>query len=242
MMEPLQLGLADAAPTSEREASLRQRAFGSYNLHVKRPLGLAIAVPLLVVLSPVMLVIALAIVVDSGFPVLYRGQRGGFRGKPFHIFKFRSMVRDAETVGGGTTSLGDPRITRVGAFLRKTKLDEFPQLLNVIRGDMCFIGPRPELLRYTTRYAGDEKYILQVRPGITDFSSVEYINLAEVVGSGDADAVYERDVLGRKNELRIQYVAQMSARTDLRLFITTVWRAVLGVLGLLTRKRTHGDH
>ena len=195
----------------------------------------------MVVFAPVMLIVSLAVAVDSGLPIFYRGERGGFRGRPFHILKFRSMVADAELVGGGTTALGDPRITRVGAFLRKTKLDEFPQLLNVIRGEMCFIGPRPELLRYTSQYSGDEKYILEVRPGITDFSSVQYINLAEVVGAHDADAVYEREVLRHKNRLRIQYVAKMSPATDLRLFVTTVWRAGLGVLRILTRRRRDGD-
>lgn len=218
----------------EVEQRLLHKVAGTYNTRVKRVIGLALAAPLLVVLSPVLAAVSVAIVLDSGFPVLYQGERGGFRGEPFRIFKFRTMVRNAEQLGGGTTALGDPRITRVGAILRKTKLDEFPQLINVIRGDMCFVGPRPELLRYTSQYDALEKYILEVRPGITDFSSIQYINLDEVVGSEDADEVYEREVLHLKNQLRIQYVEQMSPRTDLRLFVTTVNRAVQRVLRHVT--------
>lgn len=233
----------EESPHGDLEARLQRQVGGVYNHFLKRPIGLIIALPLLVVLSPVLVVIAIAIVVDSGLPVFYRGERGGFRGKPFQIFKFRTMVPDAERVGGGTTALGDPRITKIGALLRKTKLDEFPQLLNIIRGEMCFIGPRPELLQYTSSYSGLDDYILQVRPGITDFSSIEFIDLAEVVGSGDADEVYEREVLTRKNQLRVQYVAQMSPLTDLRLFVATVWRSTLGVLKLPAKKLgRRGDH
>lgn len=225
------------------ERRIQRNVTGPYNTVLKPIIGLVIALPLLLLLSPVLGVIALAIIVDSGLPVLYRGERGGFRGRPFHIYKFRTMVRNADQIGGGTTALGDPRITRVGRLLRKTKIDEFPQLLNIIRGEMCFIGPRPELLRYTQQYRGLESYILQVRPGITDFSSIEYINLDEVVGADDADAAYERHVLHNKNQLRIKYVAQMSPLTDLRLFVITVIRAVKGVLRHVFRGGgSHGDH
>ena len=210
---------------SDRDVLLEKRAGGVYNKHIKPLIGRGIAVPLLVVLSPVFAVVSAAIIVDSGLPVFYRGQRGGLGGRPFRIFKFRTMVADADKIGGGTTALDDPRITRVGGFLRKTKMDEFPQLLNIIRGEMCFVGPRPELLRYTSQYSGPERYIVRVRPGITDFSSIEFINLDEVVGEADADAVYERNVLQRKNQLRIKYVEQMSPTTDLRLFTSTVGRA-----------------
>ncbi|WP_217633999.1 sugar transferase [Raineyella antarctica] len=238
---------ASGEPNQDREQSferrLERRVSGPYNLIFKPIVGPVIAVPLLVTLSPVLTVIALAIIVDTGLPVFYRGERGGFRGKPFRIYKFRTMVRNADQIGGGTTALADPRITRVGRLLRKTKLDEFPQLLNIIRSEMCFVGPRPELLQYTRQYAGLETYISKVRPGITDFSSIEYINLDEVVGAGDADAAYERDVLQRKNQLRIHYVEQMSPLTDLRLFVITVVRAVKGVLRHIFKGGgSHGDN
>jgi len=225
------------------EATLKRKAASFYNTQAKPVIGLVLAIPLLVLLSPVLAVIAIAIVLDSGFPIIYRGERGGLNGKPFKILKFRTMVQNAENIGGGTTALGDPRITRVGALLRKTKMDEFPQLFNIIRGDMCFIGPRPELLQYTTKYEGLETYILKVRPGITDFSSLEYIDLAEVVGGEDADDVYEREVLQHKNQLRIQYVARMSPLTDLRLFSVTVVRAFQGLFSkLLPKGAEHGNN
>ena len=235
--------MLDGSVNDHAVERLRARVSGPYNLYLKRPIGLILAVPLVVLLSPLLLLIAMAVVIDSGFPVLYRGERGGFRGTPFHIFKFRTMVRNAENIGGGTTALNDARITRVGSMLRRTKLDEFPQLLNIIKGDMCFIGPRPELLRYTSQYKGNEEFILQVRPGITDFSSITYLHLDKVVGSGDADAVYEREVLHHKNRLRIQYVAEMSPVTDARLFISTASRALAGFFRIASRRLgSNGDN
>lgn len=208
------------------EEKLRSRASGVYNRSAKRLLSLVLAVPLVAFLWPLYIAVAIAVIADSGFPVLYRAERGGYRGVPFRIMKFRTMVQDAERLGGGTTALHDPRITRVGAFLRATKLDEIPQLINILKGEMAFVGPRPELLQYTNRYSGLERYILEVRPGITDFSSITYINLSGVVGSQDADSVYETQVLQKKNALRLKYVATISPSTDLRIFLTTIVKTI----------------
>lgn len=175
----------------------------------------------------------MAIVIEDGFPVLYRPQRGGYHDKSFRIFKFRSMIKNADKIGGGTTALHDPRITKVGGFLRKTKLDEIPQLLNIINGTMSFIGPRPELLQYTNQYEGEEKLIFEVRPGITDFSSIEFINLDEIVGQGDVDEMYEKYVLKKKNALRIKYAKEVSLETDVRLFFMTVWRVIQKALSFI---------
>lgn len=199
------------------------KADGVYNRYVKRILDLLFALIFVVILSPFYLLIALAVVIDSGFPVFYRAQRGGYHDKPFRIFKYRSMVKDAEKLGGGTTALNDSRITRVGNILRKTKLDEIPQLFNIIIGEMSFIGPRPELLRYTSQYQGEELLIHRVRPGITDYSSIEFINLDEIVGGENADEMYEKLVLNRKNELRIKYAKTVSFPTDVKLLFITVW-------------------
>lgn len=204
-----------------------------YNKYVKRWLGFFLAIILILILWPFYFVIAAAVAIEDGFPVFYRPQRGGYGNNPFRIFKFRSMVKNADKIGGGTTALNDPRITKVGNFLRKTKLDEIPQLFNIIGGSMSFIGPRPELLRYTDQYEGEEKLIMQVRPGITDFSSVEFINLDEVVGSGNADEMYEKFVLKRKNELRVKYAKEVSFGTDCKLFFNTVWRVVDKALGFI---------
>lgn len=208
-----------------------------YNRYIKRLLDLFFALLLFLVLLPIYAVIAAAVVLDDGFPVFYRADRGGYKGKTFKIYKFRSMVKNADQIGGGTTALHDSRITRVGNFLRKTKLDETANLLNIIRGEMSFIGPRPELLRYTAQYQGLERYILEVRPGITDYSSDVFINLDEIVGSENADEMYERYVLKNKNALRIQYAADVSLKTDIQIFFKTVLDVLKKAFGFIFSKK-----
>lgn len=208
------------------EEQLKRRYDGFYNRVVKRVIDFGIALVLTVILSPVLLIVGLAVVAETGFPVLYRPQRGGYRNQPFRICKFRTMVKNADKIGGGTTALNDSRITKVGALLRKTKLDEIAQLFNVLNGSMAFVGPRPELLQYTNAYDEMEKNILNVRPGITDFSSIMLINLDEIVGAQNADEMYEKYVLKRKNQLRLKYVSQVSFVTDCKLFFYTAYRVI----------------
>ena len=212
-------------------------ADGIYNRYVKRVLDLILALILAIVLLPFYFLIGLAVVIDTGFPVFYRAQRGGYRDRPFRIFKYRSMVKNADQIGGGTTALNDSRITKVGNFLRKTKLDEIPQLFNIIKGDMSFIGPRPELLRYTEQYRGDELLIHRVRPGITDYSSIEFINLDEIVGGENADEMYEKYVLQRKNELRVKYACTVSFTTDVKLLFITIRDVLKKAFGFIFRKK-----
>lgn len=197
-----------------------------YNRHLKRWIGFIGAIVLIILLLPLYLIISLFIILDDGFPIFYCPLRGGYCNKPFRIFKYRTMIKDADKIGGGTTALKDPRITKVGNFLRKTKLDEIPQLFNILLGSMSFIGPRPELLKYVEKYEADEILIMKVRPGITDFSSVEFINLDEIVGTSNADEAYEKYVLKRKNELRIKYAKEVSFSTDCKLFFSTVWNVM----------------
>ncbi len=193
---------------------------------VKRVIDFVLSLVLLVILAIPIAIISFSIKVSSKGSVFYRGERGGYKNKPFRIFKFRSMVENAENIGGGTTRLGDPRITKVGKVLRKLKLDETANLINIVRGEMSFVGPRPELLRYTDKYEGMEKIIFDVRPGITDISSLKFISLDEIVGSGDADSVYEECVLEKKNLLRCEYVLKQSFFLDCYLFMMTVWFTV----------------
>ena len=195
---------------------------GVYNRYVKRIIGFLIAVPLSIFVLPLYCMISLAILIDDGPPVFYRPLRGGYKGKDFRITKFRTMVKNADQIGGGTTAERDPRITRVGRILRKTKLDETANLINILLGTMSFIGPRPELLQYTKQYEGEEKEILEVRPGVTDYSSLQFINLDEIVGAEDPDAMYEKLVLKKKNALRIQYAQTVCFSTDVRLFFQTL--------------------
>ena len=193
-----------------------------YNRVGKRLIGFVLSVPLIIGMLPFYLLISIAIVIDDGFPVFYRPLRGGYKNRNFRITKFRTMVKNADQIGGSTTADHDPRITRVGRFLRKTKLDETTNLFNILLGTMSFVGPRPELLQYTTKYQGQEKEILEVRPGITDYSSLTFINLDEIVGSDDPDTMYEKLVLKKKNALRIQYAETVSFFTDVKLFIKTI--------------------
>ena len=220
----------------QTQVSEKIKADGIYNRYIKRVLDLVLAVIFAVILAPIYLILALAVVVDTGLPVFYRAERGGYRNQPFRIFKYRSMVKDADKIGGGTTALNDSRITKVGNVLRKTKLDEIPQLFNIIKGDMSFIGPRPELLRYTSQYEGEELFIHRVRPGITDYSSIEFINLDEIVGGENADEMYEKYVLKRKNELRVKYAKTVSFTTDFKLLFITIWD-VLKKIGRFVFKR-----
>lgn len=208
---------------------------GIYNKFFKRVIDIILALVLAVALSPVYLIISLLIVIESGFPVLYRANRGGYKGKSFKINKFRSMVKNADKIGGGTTALNDSRITKVGAFLRKTKLDEITQLFNIIGGSMSFIGPRPELTQYTDNYDEMEKNILNVRPGITDFSSLTFISLDEIVGEGNADEIYEKYVLKKKNALRLKYVKEVSFKTDIKLFFATVFGVISKAINVIKK-------
>lgn len=205
-----------------------------YNRYIKRVIDFFAALVLLIIALPVFLIVGIAIAVDSGFPIFYKPLRDGYKSKPFHIYKFRTMVKDADK-GDGTTALNDPRITRVGKILRKIKLDEIPQLINVLNSTMSFIGPRPELLKYTSRYEGEEKLILEVRPGITDFSSIEFINLDEIVGEENPDEMYEKYVLKDKNRLRIKYAREVSAKTDAMLFLKTCWSVVKKTVNVLKK-------
>lgn len=217
--------------------NLEKKSKSFYNLILKRIIDFFLSFTLIVFLLPLIIVISLVIVFTSGFPVFYTPYRGGYKNKPFKIIKFRTMIKNADKIGGSTTALNDSRITKVGAFLRKTKIDEIPQLFNIFVGKMSFIGPRPELLKYTSQYEGEEEDILKVRPGITDFSSIEFINLDEIVGKENADEMYEKCVLKRKNELRIKYSHEVSFVTDFKLFFKTAFSVIKKAFKYIFRKR-----
>ena len=210
---------------------------GVYNRYIKRIIDLIVAIPFFIVALPLYLLISIAIVIEDGRPIFYRPFRGGYKNQPFKIFKFRTMVKNADQIGGDTTANHDPRITKVGSVLRKTKLDETANLINIIIGTMSFIGPRPELLRYTDEYKDEEKEILEVRPGVTDYSSIEFINLDEIVGAENADEMYEKFVLKKKNALRIKYAESVGFKTDCEIFFTTIWSVLKKTFGFLLMKK-----
>jgi len=183
----------------------------------------------LVILSPLFVVIAFAIKSDTSGPVFYRGVRTGLSGIPFRIMKFRTMVPDAESLGGRVTERDDTRVTRVGRVLRKHKLDELPQLVNVITGDMSIVGPRPEVAEYTALYTEEERLVLSVRPGITDYASIEFVQLGEAVGSDTQDGAFEdriRKVLEVKNALRVKYVREQTLIGDIKLILLTLRKLI----------------
>ncbi len=192
-----------------------------YKSYIKRPLDLVVSTFLLLILSPLLFIIAVIIKFTSKGPVIYKGVRSGLHNEQFEIFKFRTMIEDAELKGGGTTALNDPRIIPFGNFLRKYKLDELPQLINVFLSQMSLVGPRPELPFYTKNYSSDEKRILTILPGITDLSSVRFSSLDEIVGEKNADEEFEKIVLKEKNYLRLQYVDNVSFSLDIKIIIMT---------------------
>jgi lipopolysaccharide/colanic/teichoic acid biosynthesis glycosyltransferase len=193
---------------------------------MKRAFDLFFAVLGIVLLAPIFFVIAVLIKLDSRGPVFYRGVRVGQHGRPFRIFKFRTMRPDAELVGSTSTGHNDPRVTRVGRRLRPFKLDELPQLLNVLKGDMSIVGPRPEVEEHTSAYTEEEKIILSVLPGITDYASIRFFNLNKLVGSEDPRRVFIEKYRAEKNRLRVAYVLNQSIWTDLRIIFLTVARLV----------------
>jgi lipopolysaccharide/colanic/teichoic acid biosynthesis glycosyltransferase len=192
----------------------------------KRVFDVVLSAVVIVVAAPFLLVIAAMITIESPGPVFYRGQRAGLGGQVFRIFKFRSMVPDAEQKGGYSTAADDPRVTRVGRFLRKHKLDELPQFFNVLWGDMSLVGPRPQVLFYTNQYQGVEKLILSVKPGITDLASLYFVDMDAVLGSGDVDARYRTEIEPVKNRLRLRYVKERSFFLDLRILVETAFKMV----------------
>jgi lipopolysaccharide/colanic/teichoic acid biosynthesis glycosyltransferase len=181
----------------------------------------------LVLLSPLLLTIAVVLKLASPGPVFFRQERVGRGFRRFFIYKFRTMVENAPNLGGPITCGDDPRITRVGRFLRKTKLDELPQLVNVLKGDMSLVGPRPEVPRYVEMFHADYEEILTVRPGITDLASIQYRDESTVLGqAGDPEQEYVRRVLPEKIALAKRYVRRQSLAGDAVVICQTLARLV----------------
>ena len=192
----------------------------------KRLTDILLSALAILILSPVMLLIAALIKSGSPGSVFYRGERAGRNDRVFRILKFRSMVMDAERKGGFSTAIDDPRLTGTGRFIRKYKLDELPQFFNVLVGDMSLVGPRPQVLFYTSKYVGDEQLILSVQPGITDLASIYFSNMDSVLGTGDVDTRYLAEVEPVKNKLRLKYVREKSYLLDMRILIETAFKLI----------------
>ena len=181
----------------------------------------------LLFLSPIFLLVSIAIYFESRGPVFFRQERVGKDGKSFRIIKFRSMVAGASEIGLKITTAGDPRVTRVGRFLRRTKLDELPQLINVWRGEMSLVGPRPEVPIYVALYSERQTKVLSVRPGITDPASIEYADEEKILGGAiDAQRTYIEEILPKKLELNLRYIKNMSFFSDLKIILMTIAKVI----------------
>ena len=190
---------------------------------MKRLFDFAVASLALVLLSPALLIIALFVKVTSPGPVFYRGKRAGRQGKIFEMYKFRTMVVDADRLGGSCTSEDDARVTRSGFWLRKFKLDELPQLVNVVVGDMSLVGPRPEVQEYVQLFTPEERAILSVRPGITDWASLWDRDEAQALaGHPDPERAYLELIRPEKIRLQLEYVRRRSFATDLAILFATL--------------------
>jgi len=195
---------------------------------MKRLFDFTISAIALVLLSPLLLIIAIVVRITSPGPALYSGKRVGLQGKIFKMHKFRTMVVDAEKLGGSCTYEGDPRITRTGNWLRKFKLDELPQLFNVLVGEMSLVGPRPEVQEYVEMFTPEERAILSVRPGITDWASIWDRDEAKALaGSPDPERTYREVIRPEKIRLQLEYVRRRSFLTDLTILLETVKVLVL---------------
>ena len=181
----------------------------------------------LLVLSPFFLLLAVWIKVDSAGPVFYRQVRVGRYNRNFRLFKFRSMRVGSDKKGLITVGGRDPRVTRSGYFIRKYKLDELPQLINVLLGDMSLVGPRPEVRKYVEMYTSEQLHVLDVRPGITDMASIRYRNENELLAEAeDPEAYYIREIMPDKLKINLEYVAKHSFWFDMNLIFKTITEVV----------------
>ena len=176
----------------------------------------------LLLLLPVFVLIALAIKLDSRGPVLFYGKRVGRACKPFYICKFRTMVKDADRLGAGITVHGDARVTRVGKWLRRTKLDEFPQLINVLKGEMSLVGPRPEDPRYVPYYTPEQRLVLSVLPGMTSTASLYYRSEEQLLTGPHWEQQYINEILPSKLALELEYIKKATLMTDIGLIAKTI--------------------
>jgi len=189
---------------------------------MKRLLDIAVSGAGLVLTSPILLAAAIAVKVETPGSAFYGGHRVGKDGRAFRIFKLRTMRTGADQQGPAVTAGGDPRITTVGRFLRRTKIDELPQLLNVLKGEMSLVGPRPEHPDYVARYTPEQRRVLTVRPGITGPAALAFVDEEEQLRGADPEAAYLADVTPQKLAVDLEYVDSASVGGDLRILGRTL--------------------
>ena len=190
---------------------------------IKRVFDIVFSVFGIAVLIPFFLIIGLAILIDSRGGILFRQRRVGKNNKDFFILKYRTMAVNSDKGGLLTVGARDKRITRVGYFLRKYKLDELPQLFNVLKGEMSFVGPRPEVRQYVDMYNAEQREVLTVKPGITDYASIEYSNENEILAkSQNPEQTYINEIMPHKLKLNLKYINEQGFGTDVKIIVRTI--------------------
>jgi lipopolysaccharide/colanic/teichoic acid biosynthesis glycosyltransferase len=196
---------------------------------LKRLVDFFVSLLFLFLLSPILLLLAILIKLESNGPLFYLQVRVGLNGKDFRIFKFRTMFIGSDKAGLLTVGGRDPRITKVGVFIRKYKLDELPQLINVLIGEMSLVGPRPEVRKYVAMYNVEQLKVLNVKPGITDYASIQYSDENELLAkSADPEKTYIDEIMPAKLLLNLKYINEISLLTDLKIIGLTVRKIILG--------------
>jgi lipopolysaccharide/colanic/teichoic acid biosynthesis glycosyltransferase len=234
LADPLQ----EEAPNNQSWVRDSSAVESFYAKHGKRFLDLCSAAAGLIVLAPLFAVVACWIRLTSRGPVFYRQVRIGKDGHPFHIFKFRSMAPNSTTRDFNITVAGDPRVTPVGRFLRRYKIDELPQLWNVVRGDMSLVGPRPEVPAYISQYTVEQRRVLSVRPGITDPASLAYRHEEELLAvHTDPERLYRTQILPDKLARNRAYMERITLRNDLGIILETLGSAFLAPRSIRTLPR-----
>jgi len=196
---------------------------------IKRIFDISVSLIALILFLPFFVILAILITIDSKGGIFYKQQRIGRNEQPFLMYKFRTMFTDADKKGLLTVGNHDNRITRMGYFLRKYKLDELPQLWNVLLGDMSLVGPRPEVKRYVDLYNTQQRQVFNIRPGLTDYASFDFINENELLAkSKNPEETYIQEILPKKLELSLQYIREMSFFTDIKIILKTIKKIISG--------------
>jgi len=194
---------------------------------MKRIFDILVSIIILLIFLPIGIILSVWILFESKGGIFYRQERIGQFGRPFKMLKFRSMRKNADQAGKLTVGMRDPRITRSGYFIRKFKLDEFPQFVNVLKGEMSIVGPRPEVKEYVDLYSESQREILDVKPGITDYASLEYFKENELLGkSADPQKTYIEEIMPAKIELNRKYLNKPTVATDIHIMWKTFKRMV----------------
>ena len=195
---------------------------------MKRLFDILFSLMILILFLPFGIILSFLIVVESKGGIFYKQERIGKNGIPFYLLKFRSMRTDADKLGKLTVGMRDPRITRIGYFIRKFKLDEFPQFINVLKGEMSIVGPRPDVKEYVDLYSSEERKVLEVKPGITDYASLEYFEESDLLAkSSNPEKTYIEEIMPAKLKLNQKYIANPTLLVDLKIIFLTAKRILV---------------